>query len=95
MEREVQGNSDWIETYGLDPDLIKDTIPRCDEDHCQNDAKYWVTTTCCNNALWYCREDLEIIYKSILRQSTEDRITCHHCNKRIPAKGSLSKPHKF
>jgi len=95
-EGPMQGNSDWIEFYDLDPKLLSDCIPECDTTNCGIDADYWVTTTCCNNAVWYCTDDLQKIYKSIIRMGQNDEwITCDFCNKRVPARGSLSKPHRF
>lgn len=75
-EGKIQGNSDWLETYGLE---LEDRVP-CDSTECPHAAEFYTEAKCCGAILLACAGCVEQARKIVVWMVHNKRmIVCDGC----------------
>jgi hypothetical protein len=91
-ENKIQGNIEWLKTYGLD---LEDVVS-CDTVGCVRPATHYARVGCCGAVIIGCEPCLHDAYRTVLYMIKEHKaITCQGCGKHNRPEGWLSKPEKL
>ncbi len=91
-ENKMQGNIDWLETYGLD---LEDRVS-CDTINCERPAAHYTHVKCCNAVVIGCAECLKDSFKVVMWMISQHKmVVCKSCGKSNHPQGWLSRPQKL
>lgn len=91
-ENKPQGNSDWLQAYGLD---LEDKV-LCDSKGCEGEAVYYSQASCCSAIILACENCMHSAAKMLVWLHHNERsVTCDACNRETDPKGWLSKPQRL
>lgn len=90
-EKRIQGNSDWLDTYTLDPKLKAE--PYCEVEGCEESATYYMYYRCCANVFMGCEGHCHVALRHLVnmtRQHTWAR--CGYCGTQMVAMNYMTRP---
>lgn len=91
-ENKTQGNSEWLETYGL---ALEDRVS-CDSADCNDSGVLFSKVSCCGAVLIACDECMHKAAQLVMWMMHNGKaIVCEGCGAKCSPKGWMSKPEKL